>query len=151
MSGHSGEGYEPNLTPILDMVFQLITFFMLVINFKGAALDLSLRLPVLGSARPLEYIGHNEPITLNIAEDGTVKSYGELIDPEKFIAQEARLQKLQQEGVSGKKASDELTTPIIIRADHSIPFSTINEIIRTCQKNGFRSFALSAMSKQEGR
>ena len=36
---------EPNLTPILDMVFQLITFFMLVINFKSASLDLSLRLP----------------------------------------------------------------------------------------------------------
>ena len=27
---------EPNLTPILDMVFQLVTFFMLVINFKTA-------------------------------------------------------------------------------------------------------------------
>jgi biopolymer transport protein ExbD len=44
---------EPNLTPILDMVFQLITFFMLVINFKAAELDLSLQLPVIGSAKPL--------------------------------------------------------------------------------------------------
>ena len=26
---------DPNLTPILDMVFQLITFFMLVINFRA--------------------------------------------------------------------------------------------------------------------
>ncbi len=26
---------EPNLTPMLDMVFQLVTFFMLVINFKS--------------------------------------------------------------------------------------------------------------------
>jgi biopolymer transport protein ExbD len=43
----------PNLTPILDMVFQLITFFMLVINFKAAELDLSLQLPVLMSAKPL--------------------------------------------------------------------------------------------------
>ena len=34
---------EPNLTPILDMVFQLITFFMLVINFKTAAIDLTLQ------------------------------------------------------------------------------------------------------------
>ena len=31
---------EPNLTPILDMVFQLITFFMLVINFKSAEIGL---------------------------------------------------------------------------------------------------------------
>ena len=41
----------PNLTPLLDMVFQLITFFMLVINFKSAELDLALKLPVVGSAR----------------------------------------------------------------------------------------------------
>ena len=35
------------------MVFQLITFFMLVINFKSAEMDLSLKLPVVGSARPV--------------------------------------------------------------------------------------------------
>ena len=53
---------EPNLTPILDMVFQLITFFMLVINFKAAELDLSLQLPVIGSAKPLpEGAKHETP------------------------------------------------------------------------------------------
>ena len=30
---------EPNLTPILDMVFQLITFFLLVINTTYAFFD----------------------------------------------------------------------------------------------------------------
>ena len=45
---------EPNLTPLLDMVFQLITFFMLVISFKAAEIDQTLNLPVLGSARPLD-------------------------------------------------------------------------------------------------
>ena len=30
---------EPNLTPMLDMVFQLVTFFMLVINFKANQID----------------------------------------------------------------------------------------------------------------
>lgn len=52
---------EPNLTPLLDLVFQLITFFMLVINFKGASLDLSLKLPVLGSARPIEWKKEQSP------------------------------------------------------------------------------------------
>ncbi len=56
MSGSTpgGQKVEPNLTPILDMVFQLITFFMLVISFKAAELDQTLMLPVLGSARPLD-------------------------------------------------------------------------------------------------
>ena len=55
MSGspQGGAKAEPNLTPILDMVFQLITFFMLVLNFKAAELDLNLQLPVLTSAKPL--------------------------------------------------------------------------------------------------
>src|SRR5271165_3795637 len=57
---------EPNLTPILDMVFQLITFFMLVINFKTAELDLSLRLPVIGSAKPLPEGAKVKLLVLNV-------------------------------------------------------------------------------------
>src|SRR3954462_13439556 len=45
---------EPNLTPLLDVVFQLITFFMLVINFSNENYDARVRLPVAGSARPVE-------------------------------------------------------------------------------------------------
>ena len=43
---------KPNLTPILDMVFQLITFFMLVCSFKMGELDQDVKLPVVGSAKP---------------------------------------------------------------------------------------------------
>ena len=42
---------EPNLTPLLDVVFQLITFFMLVINFSSENYDQRVRLPVAESAR----------------------------------------------------------------------------------------------------
>jgi len=48
---HAADNAEPNLTPMLDMVFQLVTFFMLVINFQAASLDMTLKLPVIGSAR----------------------------------------------------------------------------------------------------
>ena len=52
MSGPTAElNANPNLVPLLDMVFQLITFFMLVVNFKSAEIDRSLTLPVIGSAR----------------------------------------------------------------------------------------------------
>ena len=40
---------EPNLTPILDMVFQLITFFMLVINFKANMMDKAMELPIVAT------------------------------------------------------------------------------------------------------
>ena len=61
-----GPKAEPNLTPILDMVFQLITFFMLVMNFKAAELDLSLRLPVIGSAKPPPEAKNVKLLVLNV-------------------------------------------------------------------------------------
>jgi len=57
---------EPNLTPILDMVFQLITFFMLVMNFKAAEIDQTLTLPVLGSARPMAEGANMKVLVLNV-------------------------------------------------------------------------------------
>src|SRR6478752_7237920 len=91
MSANNLEGAEPNLTPILDMVFQLITFFMLVINFKGASMDLSLKLPVLGSARPIDYHGKKQPMMLNIDPEGNVRAFGAKVDLEPFMAKEAKL------------------------------------------------------------
>lgn len=151
MSAHSSEGGDPNLTPILDMVFQLITFFMLVINFKGASMDMSLKLPVLGSARPLEYVGKHEPLTLNIAADGRVQSYGQTVDVEPYVTKEARLLKLQLSASNTPIENDELPVPVIIRADKTVNFATLNGIIRLCQNHGYRQFALSAMNRQETR
>lgn len=149
MSGHSMEGAEPNLTPMLDMVFQLVTFFMLVINFKGAAMDLTLKLPVLGSARPLEYIGRMEPLMLNINSLGKVQAYNHTVDIEPFILSESRQLKLRLESEGTKLKDKELPVPVIIRADKSVTFKQLNFVIETCQKQGYRQFSLSAMTREE--
>src|SRR6188508_2870838 len=82
---------EPNLTPILDMVFQLITFFMLVINFKAASMDLDLKLPVVGSARPVDSGGRDDLLILNVNSKGELKVYGQLIaDVKGYIQNEAQ-------------------------------------------------------------
>ena len=46
MSEMNSERAEPNLTPLLDMVFQLITFFMLVINFSSENYDARVLTPI---------------------------------------------------------------------------------------------------------
>ena len=63
---------EPNLTPLLDVVFQLITFFMLVINFTSENYDRRVHLPVAGSARPVEDTQQvsEDRLVLNIDKDG---------------------------------------------------------------------------------
>lgn len=145
MSAQSSEVAEPNLTPILDMVFQLITFFMLVINFKGASLDQTLQLPVLGSARPLEWKGDYEPLMLNVDNEGRVKVYGAVVSAEKFIADEAAGLKRQLRA-AGESAPKELPVPVVLRADKGTRFHLVNHIIKLCQDNGYVQFSLSAMT-----
>lgn len=145
MSQSSEGTAEPDLTPLLDMVFQLITFFMLVINFKGAALDQSLQLPVLGSARPLEWKGDYEPLMLNVDNEGRVKVFGAVVSAEKFIADEAAdlKKKLRASGESNPK---ELPVPVVLRADKGTRFHLVNHVIKLCQDNGYVQFSLSAMT-----
>ena len=149
MSDLNSERAEPNLTPLLDMVFQLITFFMLVINFKGASMDPSLKLPVLGSARPLERHGKLEPLLLNIDTEGRVTVQGKKIDVEQFITKEARVLKNQLQILGTPIENGELPVPVIVRADRSAPFHLVNRILKLCQEQGYRQFSLSAMTREE--
>ena len=142
---------EPNLTPLLDMVFQLITFFMLVINFKTAAMDLDLKLPVVGSARPVDTQGQEDLLILNINSQGQLRVYGQLVNNvPSYIANEAQASLLVARRNNPQvKSGDELPSTVVIRADKSTPFAMLNQIIEACQTNGYRKFALKAMNKEE--
>ncbi|HEY3967362.1 MAG TPA: biopolymer transporter ExbD [Planctomycetaceae bacterium] len=143
----SAENAEPNLTPMLDMVFQLVTFFMLVINFQAASLDMSLKLPIIGSARPADK-GAEDLLVLNVNKAGKVMMYGNEQDPVTFVANEAKEARLKLE-LSGKKVKkgDELPSLVVVRADLGTPFEMLNKVLTECQSQGFRKFALRAMTK----
>jgi biopolymer transport protein ExbD len=144
-----GASAEPNLTPMLDMVFQLVTFFMLVINFKAASLDLSLKLPVVGSAKPVDTKGQEELLILNINSKGKLNVYGMDKDVHTYIAGEAQASRLVARKTRPDiKPGDELPTTVVVRADKTTPFKLLNIVVKECQDNGFRKFALKAMNKE---
>lgn len=147
MSGARTEG-EADLTPMLDMVFQLITFFMLVSSFKAASLELSLKLPVVGSARPVETQGEESLLVLNVNKEGQLVVYSIPQDIVPYLKAEAKMARLEaRRKNSGFKDTDDLPTTVVVRADKDTPFGLLNLIIKTCQDNGFRKFALKATDK----
>lgn len=147
MSGARTEG-EADLTPMLDMVFQLITFFMLVSSFKAASLELSLKLPVVGSARPVETQGEESLLVLNVNKEGQLVVYSIPQDIVPYLKAEAKMARLEAKRKnSGFKDTDDLPTTVVVRADKDTPFGLLNLIIKTCQDNGFRKFALKATDK----
>jgi biopolymer transport protein ExbD len=142
---------EPNLTPLLDVVFQLITFFMLVMNFSNDNYDQRIRLPVAGSARPIEEAGNVEDrLVLNVDSEGHLLIGGEVQPMHKAIQtikHEADLVRLNLKAGGIKlDASGTLPTTIVLRADKETSFSSVLGLIKACQSNGFRKFSLKAMN-----
>ena len=142
---------EPNLTPMLDMVFQLITFFVLVINFRSAEIDFTLNLPVVGSARPVETGGHVGLLVLNIDSKGNLKTTRIINDIDNFLKIQAQATMLASHITFEEiQQGTELPTTVVIRADRDTPFGKVNRVIKACQDNGFRSFALKAKVPEKG-
>ena len=115
MAGLESEG-KPNLTPMLDMVFQLITFFMVVANFQAASVAKDLELPVIGSARPVDTRGLESVLVLNIDKDGTLKAHGRTQPVREFLQQEAQAVLLSEGRFHPELAlGQELPTLVVIR------------------------------------
>jgi len=143
---------EPNLTPLLDVVFQLITFFMLMVNFSSDNYDRRITLPVAGSARPVEddtQVGQDR-LVLNIDKEGHLLMGGDaqpLYKAIQSIKHQADLIRLNLKAANHKfDATGSLPTTIVLRADRDTAFTALFDLIKACQSNGFRKFALKAMN-----
>ena len=154
-SMQQGMKAEPNLTPLLDVVFQLITFFMLVINFSNENYDVTIKLPVAGSARPIDDAAKaagEDRLVLNVDSHGQLLFNGKILSAGEAAQQikfEADLARLNQRTLSGGKKPDPaagLPTRVVIRADRAAEFGPIYSLITSCQANGYRKFDLKAMT-----
>jgi biopolymer transport protein ExbD len=136
----SDSSAEPNLTPILDMVFQLITFFMMVINIKTASIDKSLRLPIVGTAVAVESKGVEDLLVLNINKEGDLIVFDTKRDVERYIAQQAKASLNEAKKDPRFKDGGTLPTTVVIRADQQTPFEKLDNVIKECQKHGLVNF-----------
>jgi biopolymer transport protein ExbD len=129
---------EGDLTPMIDMTFQLIAFFMVLINFTQTERNDRIQLPESVLAKPPD-APLEHPITLHLTEEGTVIIGGEEIaitglGP--YLSREANVLRIR-----GKPLSD---ATIVIRGHRDAQTGRVQELIRECQRNNFEKFALRA-------
>lgn len=132
--------------PILDMVFQLITFFMLVINFKAVDVDKDLVLPVVGAADPVDQGGQGDLLVLNIRSDGTVQVRG-AIQPsiDLFLRGESRAVAMLQD----VKPDQALPVTAVLRVDKKVAFETLMKVVDTCKANRFSKIDFVVVRKKD--
>ena len=143
---HSADQCEPNLVPILDMVFQLITFFMLVINFKAMDVDKELILPIVGAADPVDQENQGDLLVINVRNDGSIQVRGE-IQPslDLFLRQEARF----ISALKDVKPDQQLPVTAVLRVDKKVAFEKLMTVVDTCKANRFKMDFVVVRKKAE--
>src|SRR6187399_1846993 len=135
------EFVEIDYTPMIDMTFQLIAFFMILINFSDAEQDQRVQLPSSALARPPEAAAMT-PITIQMVKGGQIVMSGQLFADAQAIKPLLNNEKY----VLGLRKQKPADATIIIRADQEAKTGLVQSIIQVCQEMGFEKFMLRAKS-----
>ncbi len=127
---------EGDLTPMIDMVFQLIAFFMVLINFAQTESNDRVKLPSSQLVKPPE-VPLEFPIILHVAQDGEI-----ILGGDDYTAETLRVG-LQKElaviKAEGKTVAD---ANVVIRAHKDTSAGDVQEVIRVAQEQQLENFAL---------
>src|SRR5947209_7595266 len=142
---------EPNLVPLLDLVLQLIMFFMTCAHFAVMEQnDKSIKLPTAANARPIPEEGLGpDAVFLGVTGDGAVKVPGrppmtteeEIVTFLKRDVYDAALRAAHQ------RHEKEVRTVVVIRADKDADFANVYKVMRRCQEAGLRKLQLRAVQQ----
>jgi biopolymer transport protein ExbD len=143
------DGVDVNLTPLLDLVLQLIMFFLITVNFvRVDQFDDSIQLPMASQAIPLDNTAEDW-IFLNL--DGAGRLVGTLstltLDtPEKLKVHLSREKESLERAGKAKGKTGEIKIVIILRADKNCKYGDVWSVLNSCQRAGFKYWQLRVMT-----
>ena len=150
---------SPNLTPLLDVILQLITFFMMLVHFgtKLEGENRAVRLPVAPGALPGSDLTFDRlPVALD--RRGTLLVEGRTLsgpDASAWWSQQAKnrragLELLHTRSSDGElvvdartgPGSESLPTVVVLRADRDASYGAVRRTLADAQERGFAQFSL---------
>jgi biopolymer transport protein ExbD len=119
-----------DLTPMIDMVFNLLIFFMVVTHFASEERSLKVELPMGSEAMPLT--ARPKEIFINIDQTG------------RYYIGARRLTEAEVARYLRQAAVDNpLNQTVVIRADRRVQWDYVATAMRLCNEAGIRDYSAS--------
>jgi len=153
MSHGNTDKCEPNFTPLLDLVLQLVMFFMLCANFVMEQTAVEIKLPKAIAAKALDKT-EEDVLFLNVNEQGKV-----LLTPDQregntdTLDNEVQVRNYMSRRAAAEKArtgKDRPQAVLILRVDHRTAFEKTYEIMKACRVAGYEKVQLRVERSNEG-
>jgi biopolymer transport protein ExbD len=163
-SDGGGVSAEPDLTPLLDLVLQLLMFFIINVNFVSDQVNPDIKLPRSVSARPMDKPGESD-IFLNQKsrtaafmnklapqDQERLRNADSIImvtgrPPMSMLEARAWLKDRYQDAV---RAGGEVKTVIHFRPDGDLDVGELMKLMTACKVVGFKHIKMHAVVTRGG-
>lgn len=115
------------MTPLIDVVFLLLIFFLVSTQFADEEREIEMELPTASQALPLT--AQPAELFVNINRDGNFFIDGQ-------YRQEEAIEDILRQAV----ANNPLTQTVVIRADKRAPWQSVLTAIDLCKKSGIYNY-----------
>lgn len=122
---NKGVGSALDLTPVVDIVFNLLIFFALSLNFAAASRGIDIKLPSASSAKTIR----SDQVTVNLTKEGLI-----FLDDKKIT--------LEQLGPMLKEKADKKSL-VIIRADSEVEHGKVVRIMDIIKSQDLNRIAIA--------
>jgi biopolymer transport protein ExbD len=116
-----------NLTPLIDVVFLLLIFFLVASRFAEEDRQLEVALPQASEARPL--LDQPRDFVINIDEQGRY-----------FVNETVMTLEEVDQALRQAIANNPLTQSVNIRADKRVHFQYVLQILNLCKRYDVKSY-----------
>ncbi|MCR4414268.1 MAG: biopolymer transporter ExbD [Thermoguttaceae bacterium] len=128
---HIDEEPSLNLTPMVDVVFQLILFFLLGTKFTEMERKIGLEIPRVTANQALTAAPERQVV--NVYPDGQITLDGAPVTLEQLV---------EQLGTARQQYAD---LGVLVRGDAHGPFQQVAEVLNACKRAGIQELGISVL------
>ena len=118
-----------SLTPLIDIVFLLLIFFLVATRFAEEDRKLEVQLPTASEAQPMTE--QPDEIAINITEEGRFFVGGKFMEEDELF-----------ELLRTARINNPVGQPVMIRADERVPFAFVATAMNLCAKAGIFNYTV---------
>ena len=125
-----------DMTPMIDVVFQLIIFFVTTADLQAKSLDTAVRMAMAPNS-PVEEVKDPSTVTVDVDKDGKISIMRTPLTENQLLAALVNARNVSGQG-----------TPVVIRGDVTTSHEDIKRVMDLCGKAGLWKLRFAALKEK---